>query len=267
MDDIQKATANVATIIANAKEDVLKEYKAIADNTAALEGRVTSDLNRLLLDLHHLAGTVPNIKTQSIADQFPPITKFMGEEITLPKKIKVEDLTPGEAERAIYVDKVTTLYSQIETMSPEGVLNSYTIPEDVLVLRGVAKKAGVEGYDEKPLNIPFIEEIVKGIQDKRNADAEQTKIDQQLSAQENKAPAEPAQTIEADLPNYKSLDERRLEHGLPQKPAGANVAASEVTAPAAQEAPIKGSEGVTEADSIEDQAKASTKKVAAHKSK
>jgi hypothetical protein len=67
---------------------------------------------------------------------------------------------------------------------PKGLLNDYTIPEDQLVIRGVAKRAGVQGYEDAKISISFIEKIQKAIKKKAADEVEQKKIDEALLKQE-----------------------------------------------------------------------------------
>lgn len=87
-----------------------------------------------------------------------PMTRFMGREIKQDKTASV-DLDPAEHQKQQYLQKVNKLYDSIQFTQPSIILNAYTMNDDVMVLRGVAKKAGVEGYESKELNQSFIEEI------------------------------------------------------------------------------------------------------------
>lgn len=137
-------------------------------------------LTRMGNQLQHLSGQQFDAPVQ---EEYEPITNFMGEEIAYKDEIKVEDLDPEEAERAIFLDKVDRLYLQFDTIEPDGILNSHTTPEDVLVVRGVAKKAGVEGYEERELTIPFIEAISKAIKAKAQGDAKEKQMEEELQKQ------------------------------------------------------------------------------------
>ena len=105
-----------------------------------------------------------------------PITRFMGKEIKQ-DKVTAADLDPNEAVKKQYLQKVDKLYEQISFIQPSIILNSYTIDEDILVLRGVAKRAGIENYKDRELNIQFVEEIVAAIKAKKDEAALQKTID------------------------------------------------------------------------------------------
>lgn len=118
-----------------------------------------------------------------------PVTNFMGEEIAPPTKITQEDISPRQAEKLDYIKKVDQLYNQFDSLVPDEVLLSYTLPEDQLVLRGVAKRAGVNDYENSELTLKFVEEISKGIRQGAANVAAQAEIDSALSNNKTKAKA------------------------------------------------------------------------------
>lgn len=115
-----------------------------------------------------------------VVDQFPPITNFMGEKIVVDKKVVAADINPSEAEKKAYLAKVEKLYAEIGTMPVDIIRNAYSIPDDVKVLRGVAKRAGVKDFDKRDVNEEFIKEIKAGIADKAAVNKKQAEIDAQL---------------------------------------------------------------------------------------
>lgn len=157
-----------ADILVKAKEDV---QAALAGTENAFVLLATeSQLNKAINRLQHLAGYDFN---PTASEDFPPVTNFMGEEIVRQPMITEEDLSPEDADKAIYLEKVETLYGRINSMTPEQVLHNYTLPEDELVVRGVAKMAGVEDFETKEMDFEFIEDIQAAIA----ADAEYQKLE------------------------------------------------------------------------------------------
>jgi hypothetical protein len=145
---------------------------------------VTSNLTQLINKLNFMTGR----QTASTpAVEHPPITNFMGEEITYANKINKADLTPAQADREAFIDKVERLYTQFDTITPQGLLNSYTLPEDQLVIRGVAKRAGVEDYEDRTIDEDFIEDIAIAINNKKADDAQQAEIERQLQNDQQKS--------------------------------------------------------------------------------
>jgi hypothetical protein len=159
-----------------AGEILLKTKEALRDLFsdplhASIALMAEHQLDQLINRFHFLGGSAPVVTP---TEQFPPITSFMGEEITR-KEVKPADVIPASDEKQIYIDKVEKLYDTFPQMHADTILNSYTIPEDVLVLRGVAKKAGVKNYHNKSLTVQFIEEIKEGIAAKA-AEAEEKRL-------------------------------------------------------------------------------------------
>lgn len=177
-----------ADILLKAKEDVQKVLGG-TDNAFILLS-TESQLNKAITRLQHLAGYDFNPST---AEDFPPVTNFMGEEIVRQPMLNEEDLSPEEADKAIYLEKVETLFDGICNMSPDDVLMNYTLPEDVLILRGVAKMAGVEDYETRDLDIVFVEEIQNAILTEKADIQTQEEIDEAVAAgKQEEAEDEPA---------------------------------------------------------------------------
>jgi hypothetical protein len=139
-----------------------------SENQIVVTGVVAS-LDRILNRLFFLAG-ITHSKT---FEPLPPIV--------LGESEKVIDHKPTPDERQLYLNKVKALSDQITTLHPDGILNDYTLPEDVLVIRGVAKRAGIENYEDAELTVEFIEAIQEAIKANEADDALQAKIDAQLA--------------------------------------------------------------------------------------
>ncbi|MVT11367.1 hypothetical protein [Chitinophaga tropicalis] len=162
--------------------ELLEQAKSYAEDL--LEGNpsvilmVSSGLVAIINRLNFMAGRESQINKPV---EFPPITEFMGEEIKYAKKIEKADLTPAEADRQDFIKKVEQLYAQFDSITPEGLLHGYTLPEDQLVIRGVAKRAGVEDYADRDIDIYFLEDIAAAIRQNAAADAKQQEIERQLA--------------------------------------------------------------------------------------
>lgn len=111
-----------------------------------------------LIARHVFMGAVQNPEDRPQERKLQPMTRFMGKEIAR-DKTTASDLNPDAEMVKKYLEKVAKLYEAIQFTSPSIILNSYTMADDILVLRGVAKKAGVADAETKELNNDFIEEI------------------------------------------------------------------------------------------------------------
>ena len=143
---------------------------------------------------------------------FKPITNFMGEKIEIAKPINPADLQPTNPEKEKFIEKVNKLYTQFTTLAPEGILNGYTIPEDVLVLRGVAKRAGVENFEERPLTSQFIEDIALAIGIKAEEEVTQKKIEKEL-AKQGKTASDAKPITQADIDADPELQKIKAQPG------------------------------------------------------
>lgn len=218
MYNLQEATAHVASKIASLKEEAAEIYNH--PDAQLLSHRVNSDLDRLLNHLLFMTGTQPVVASSE--PMFKPLTSFMGEPMNFPKQLNKADLSPSEVERETYRDKVSRLYEQIDTIAVDGILNSYTIPEDVAVLRGVAKIAGVEGYEDRPIDEAFVNAIIVAKAAKLVVDKEQAEIDRQLKEQADngKSPTPAGAKSEDDSQTY--LDHTLTDYDLELNPELAN---------------------------------------------
>jgi hypothetical protein len=145
-------------------------------------------LDAMINRFHFLGGSLP---AANPVTQFPPVTNFMGEELVLPKPIKAEDLSPDELETELFRDKVERLYATIQSIPADGLLNTYTLPEDQLVIRGVAKRAGLEGYEDREITFGFIDDIAGAIKKKEAKSAQENEIEKELAGQTKYAELHP----------------------------------------------------------------------------
>jgi hypothetical protein len=147
---------------------------------------MNTQLENLINKLSFLSGT-PYNRAVPAGQDFPPVTNFMGEEISIPKKISRADLTPEKADELSFVEKVNNLYTLWNTIPYDGILNSYHSDADKLVIRGVAKMAGVDGYEDREVNVKYLEDVTEALQSKAANDDEERRIDAELKAQEQAA--------------------------------------------------------------------------------
>lgn len=145
-------------LIVQCKADILvsvtgHEHEALS--LMAISG-LTQIENKLRF---HTGQQIPAQITQA----FLPVTNFMGEPVNRPVDIVSADLRPTLTEREIYVMKVDRLQKAFAIMQSENIINSYSMPEDLLVLRGVAKRANLQDAANGTINIDFIERIKAGL--------------------------------------------------------------------------------------------------------
>ena len=170
---------NLKKVVENIQKLKVSTNKLLSgDEYGMINLSFNADIDRMINRFGFLAGI--DVSSPKPEDH-PPVTNFMGEDINAPVEIDPEDIKPGEEEKQAFLAKVEKLYNELDTIAPEGIINSYTLPEDKLVLRGVAKRAGVDGYEDKEITVDFIEEISKAIKSKAESDKEQKIIDAKLA--------------------------------------------------------------------------------------
>lgn len=191
---MQKTLQDVVDILILAKNQIADITNGTDYGHISLN--IDSSLTGLINRVSFLAG-VPITVRQS--QEFKPITEFMGEDILTPQPIKPADLEPTDTEETLYKTKVHTLYDALPTIPIKEILDSYVTTEDQLVLRGVARLAGVTDYKEAPINEAFINETLNRMQEKIlkteqnqtfNKSLEQEQINQ-LNTAINQTPGEP----------------------------------------------------------------------------
>ena len=171
-----KPIQEAVTLVAKAKRELNKLLGGPEHVHNLLS--INQHFDRISARLGFMGGVIEQpIKDPGATDPHPPITKFMGETIVRETKITSFDLNPREAEKNAFLAKVDKLFAEIGTLNAQAILNSYTRPEDIMVLRGVAKRAGVDGFEDKPITFDFIEEIQMGVELKKEETQTQSLID------------------------------------------------------------------------------------------
>lgn len=163
-------------IIQSAKKDVNSLLKGTEHSNNLLE--INALFQRLETKFRFMgAVTEPEMNGKETTNLFPPITNFMGKAVEVSKKIERSELTPKEDEKQKFRDDVQKLYGKIRELTPAQVLNAYTLPEHISIVRGVAKVASVEDFETKEIDVAFIEEIQLAIEEKEESGEKQKLID------------------------------------------------------------------------------------------
>jgi hypothetical protein len=98
-----------------------------------------------------------------VEEKHPPIKSFMGRKIQRKEGSPSAELDPNAAQKKAFLDKVEKLFDTIEKIPTNTLLNSYSRPDDVIVLRGVAKRAGLQGFDKRPIDVKFIDDVREAV--------------------------------------------------------------------------------------------------------
>lgn len=168
----------VAEILKDAREDIEAILEGEPQTTTIF---VTTSIQKIENRLSRITGSSPNASDRPA---FESVTRFMGEDIKARKPLTDEDLNPTKSERDLLSDKVDKLFAIIQTMDPADLAETYGNAADEIVLRGVAKRAGIPDYETEKITESFVEDIIEAI---RAADAhtqEEIDIEEELKKQD-----------------------------------------------------------------------------------
>jgi hypothetical protein len=172
-------------VVRQAKTEVNKLLSAPETNHNLLE--INSHFTRIETRLSYMGGILePEAKTKSTGKRFPPITTFMGAKLETSKPITNDDLTPGEERRKKFIGRVNKLWNEISNFNPETILTSYRIETDVMILRGVAKRAGIKDYESRELTTEFVTDIQAAVEKKKKETGKQKEIDRNVKGDKSK---------------------------------------------------------------------------------
>lgn len=155
---------NVIAILKKAQSDIASELSGPQDQNHALRihAILEKEINHLgLLTGTHDGSTAPTAKLQ-------PATHILGEEIKAPVAATKPDLEPAAAEVETLKQRVEEAYPKFLNDTSKDIAKDW---EDIVV-RGVAKKAGLKVTKDEPktITIKFVEEIKAAILEKEAAD-------------------------------------------------------------------------------------------------
>ena len=124
-----------------------------------LQVSVDNNFNQLINFFRHTTGTSASTPEVNSTTFFEPLNSFMGEPVHAPTAIDITLLTPSVEDTELLKQKVLQLESSIEQLDNDVIINSYALPEDELVLRGLAKKLELIDYETRPIDYDFINAI------------------------------------------------------------------------------------------------------------
>lgn len=113
-------------------------------------------------------------------------SSFMGRKVTgkgsLNAKSDKEMMTAAELRQANYLEKVEQLFMRLPRISVASILTNYRSEDDILVLRGVAKRAKVDNFDKAAITQEFVTKIIENIKASVKESTTQTLIDKSVGA-------------------------------------------------------------------------------------
>lgn len=184
MEQSKSAFAKALKALQDAKDKVTSILSG-EEHSYVLLG-ITAHLDKTINRLSFLSGQT---LTKEAGDGFEPITEGL-EDFKRTPLLTDEDLSPEEADRAAFLAKVDMVEQAVVSLSPEAVVHNFTQPDDILALRGVAKRYGLEDYDTAEITPAFVIEILEAINQKMEEDAALLKAEKEVAKADAAAKAE-----------------------------------------------------------------------------
>lgn len=196
---------------------VAKE-EALEDLTGLTRITVQTSLDRLINQLTFLSGKQASGNTTVSHTQFKPVTNFMGSEIKRAEKVKPSDLKPEPSEKEKFVNKVKELEGNILSLTNDQVKERYSRPEDANIIRGVAKRAGLENFKDGVIDDLFLDDIRSAITSNQEeaanvskANAKIKEADDNAAVDQKKVNQAAADFVEPETSTKKAKDEDKAK--------------------------------------------------------
>lgn len=152
-------------ILSKAKDDILPQLQGVTKIT------IETGLTRMINQLSFMAGQSIISKVNT---NFEPVTNFMGTKVNVTPVVTPEILTPTEDEKKKFVGKVLDLERELPLLTNEQVRERYSGPGDDKIVRGVAKRAGMEDFRDAIINDEYLDDVRDALKEK-NSQAEKVK--------------------------------------------------------------------------------------------
>lgn len=151
----------------NAAIDIMKSARAQVLALLTHEQLATIRLavdNKMAAPVQYLNGLmgIYSDNTEPIPT-FEPLTHMMGHKIELRQPIMQSQLRPDATEKEIFLGKRNELYARFTEMTDDQINEFERTPQGGLLIRSVAKLAGLLDYREVALTIPYYDKIKEAI--------------------------------------------------------------------------------------------------------
>jgi len=154
---IVDATRHALDILLDARVKILELLQATPYTN--LQVSVDNNFNQLINFFRHTTGASASTPEVNSTNFFEPLHSFMGDPIHASTAIDITLLTPKAKDTEVLRQKVLQLEASIDNLDNDVVMNSYALPEDELVLRGLAKKLAIADYETRSIDYDFINAI------------------------------------------------------------------------------------------------------------
>ena len=175
---IVDATRHALDILLDARVKILELLQQTPYTN--LQVSVDNNFNQLINFFRHTTGTSASTPEINSTTFFEPLNSFMGEAVHTPTAIDITLLTPKAEDTELLKQKILQLEASIDNLDNDVVMNSYALPEDELVLRGLAKKLEMADYETKPIDYDFINTIRTALVQHQALEEQKEAIDQSV---------------------------------------------------------------------------------------
>ena len=172
------ATRHALDILLDARVKILELLQQTPYTN--LQVSVDNNFNQLINFFRHTTGTSASTPEINSTTFFEPLNSFMGEAVHTPTAIDITLLTPKAEDTELLKQKILQLEASIDNLDNDVVMNSYALPEDELVLRGLAKKLEMADYETKPIDYDFINTIRTALVQHQALEEQKEAIDQSV---------------------------------------------------------------------------------------
>jgi hypothetical protein len=185
---MSKPIQEALVIVKDAKLQINKLLSGPQHNQNLLE--INAHFNRIENRLGFMGAILEPNDAKNGKTRFPPMTSFMGQQLDTVKKFDKNDLTADETTKKKYLARLEKLWNEIGNLTPDHLLKSYRIEADIIVLRGVANRAGIKDFETAELNNQFIGRVQEAVAAKKNETTTQAKIDKSVKGNDSKNKSE-----------------------------------------------------------------------------
>ena len=161
MQAIQQKVRDAVAILTQSREAALEILKS-EESLSSVVITVENGMNTLVNRLHFQLGESPIVAGTT---EFKPLTKLDG--VSFIQEEPAEAVIPDKSEIEILSDRIMELEKQLPGLANDQILKAYKTKADKLIIRGLAKKAGVPEFESAKIDEAFMEAIRNGIAGKR----------------------------------------------------------------------------------------------------
>lgn len=144
--------------------------KSLEDNGfGMLALTAKTKLEQVINMINHTLGGGASLRPVA-SMEFPPVTNFMGEELKTAKPVVQEELSPAEARKKQFIEDVDALESTFSDREDKDILAAFSLKEQQVVLRGLAKRYELENFKSAKIDAAFLQQIRDAMEKKALAD-------------------------------------------------------------------------------------------------